>query len=152
FSICIATLRYLGERLLAELAEVPGETLSLPFADEPAPERALDLVERIFYLRRLGGFSRSNVNALTALSRTRVERRFELGEVGLRAGEPARAWQGIVSGRLACATPDGKRFCYGPGTIAGGIETLADRPRWFTATAETKLVTLEGDTDRLFDV
>jgi CRP-like cAMP-binding protein len=153
FSLFTAALRYVGERLLAELFDLPSEALSLPFTEEPEPPHELDLVERIFYLRKISAFARANVNALTVMSRGLIERRYEPGEVLFRSGEPSGPAPMVVSGRILCKTPDGtKTFRYGPGTIAGGIESLADRPRWFTATAETRLVVLEGNTDKLLDV
>lgn len=43
----------MAERLLAELMELPSEALGLPYKDEPMPESLeLDLVERIFFLRK----------------------------------------------------------------------------------------------------
>ena len=153
FALYLASLRYVAERLLAELSELPAEVLSLPFTDAPAPVHELDLVERIFFLRTLGAFSRANVNALTVMSRGLVERRCPAGQVLWRVGEPPGAVAMIVSGTMSCETADGaKSFRYGRSTIAGGVEGLADRPRWFTATAETPLVFLEGHTDKLLDV
>jgi CRP-like cAMP-binding protein len=153
FSLFVAALRYVAERLLAELMELPSEALSLPFTDEPEPPHALDLVERIFYLRQIGAFSRANVNALTVMSRGLTERRYAPGDVLFRAGEPSGPAPMLVSGRLRCTTPDGARsFRYGPGTIAGGVESLAERPRWFDAVAETRVVVLEGHTDKLLDI
>jgi CRP-like cAMP-binding protein len=153
FSLYSAALKYVAERLLAEMSELPTEALALPFTDDPEPPRELDLVERIFYLRKIAAFAHANVNSLTVMSRRLVERRYAPGDVLFRVGDPSGLAPMIVSGYVRCTSGDGKKtFRYGPGTIVGGVESLADRPRWYTAVAETRLVILEGRTDTLVDL
>jgi hypothetical protein len=73
-----------------------------------------------------------------------------LVDVGERA---AVALEAVIANReLACETSRGTRFRYGPGTGVGGVDTVAIRPRWYTATAETPILGLRPKVDRFVDL
>jgi CRP-like cAMP-binding protein len=154
FSFLNATLRYAAERLYYEMQELPAEALSLssielPF---PLPSRELDMVERILFLRTMSTFGNANLNALAVMSEQMRELRFAPGTRLWSEGDIADRSLFIVSGKVACETGDGRRFHYGSANVAGGVEALALKPRWYAATAETAVVALEGRADELIDL
>jgi len=154
FVFLLAVLRYAAERLLYEMQELPEEALGMPYAEIPfeVTDEPLNFVERILYLRQVGVFRTTNLNALAELSQEMHERRYEPGEVLWKPGDATPFSDFIVRGELQCETPDGRRFTYGPGTVAGGVEGLAAKTRWYTATAKTPMVVIRGSTDELLDV
>lgn len=149
-----ATIHYAAERLLSEMQELPGKMLSLP--PEPiaidVPERALDLVERVFFLRCMSAFKRTNLSALSALAEQMVERRAAAGTVLFSAGETPKATYFVIRGAVACETPDGREFGFGPGTAVGGVEAVAGKQRWYSARASSDVVMLEGRANHLLDM
>lgn len=143
FELLRATVRYLCERLLAELQELPEEALGSRLEAEPippAPARPMDLVERMVYLRRLRAFKNTNLNSVAVLARHLVEERHAPGDRLWSPGESADANFFIAHGRVRCATPDGRTWGAGPLNALGGIEAEAARPRWYEMTADTELV------------
>jgi CRP-like cAMP-binding protein len=150
-----ATLRYLCERLLHELKELPGEILGglLEGTPRDLPERDLDPVERMVYLRSLGVFDKTNLNSLAALAQTLVQCRFEPGAVVWRTGEPATCTGLVLRGRARCVTDDGqRRWVAGANSALGGIEAIAGMPRWYELSAETPLVMFKLPTEPFMDI
>jgi CRP-like cAMP-binding protein len=153
FEFFQATLRYISDRLYYDMQELPGEALGSEAELEPnLPERPLDLVERICAVRRYEGFKRANLNALALLCQRFEEVHFEPGTVLWRAGEPATHVLLLVRGTIGCVSQRGVTFRYGPNTGVGGIDVLAEKPRWYSATTETKVTGLRGDSDRFADL
>jgi CRP-like cAMP-binding protein len=153
FELLEATLKYLAERLWFEFQELPEEMLGIAPSDlGEVPNRAIDLVEKVIYLRKTSGFASANVNALAAMARQLEEVRLPAGTELWEAGARGDRVFFVIAGSIRCAAPDGRSFRYGAGTGVGGIEALADRPRWYTATAESDLVGLWGHTDNLLDL
>jgi CRP-like cAMP-binding protein len=117
------------------------------------PERDLDLVDRIVFFRQSVAFAGSSINALAELARWLSEQHVEPGTTLWREGEPARYASMIVTGVVSCTSADGGvGFRLGPGAPLGVVEAIAEVPRWYTAVAESPLVTLAGDTEGLLDV
>jgi CRP-like cAMP-binding protein len=58
----------------------------------------------------------------------------------------------LVAGNVRCTTATGKSFVYGPGTGVGGIDLVADKPRWYGAVAETPVLALNGYADAFVDM
>jgi CRP-like cAMP-binding protein len=115
--------------------------------------RELDLVERIFFLRQAAPFVHSSIDALAELSRGLVEVRYDPGTSLWQRGDPAQSIQMIVSGKVACTPADARsRFVLGAGAPLGGIESIAELPRWYDALTETRVVALSGDVEGLIDV
>jgi len=153
FELVEATARYLAERLWFEFQELPAQMLGIPSVElGPIPARRVDIVERVLYLRKTSGFATANVNALAAMARQLEEVRFPAGTVIWKAGDPGDRVITLLEGSVRCEVPDGRAFTYGPGVGMGGVDSLADRPRWFSATAETPVVGLSGHSEDLLDL
>jgi CRP-like cAMP-binding protein len=154
FSVLHHVLRLVCSQLVDTFAERPGEmqrALSTVRPTEQAP-RELDYVQRIFYLRRVPVFARCSINALSELSRGLNEMTWEAGTPLWTAGEPSGSVLLVVSGLALCTTPGGVVFVAGGGSPLGAIESVAERPRFFGATAETRLVALQGTVETMIDV
>ena len=68
-------------------------------------------------------------------------------------GESAGTVLLIVSGTIASTARRGEAvFTNGPGAPLGAVESMAERPRWYTATTETKVTALQGSVEGLIDV
>jgi CRP-like cAMP-binding protein len=116
------------------------------------PERGdIDLVNRIFFLRRMTVFRRSSITALAALAREMAQVRFEPGTVLFREGEPSPGIFLLRSGFLRATGSSGVSFRPGPGFPLGALEALGERPRWYEAVAETPVVALQGHMGVLVD-
>ena len=113
----------------------------------PTPERELDLVERIFFLRQAPPFTRTSINALAELSRAVVEVRFEPGTVLWSEGFSSRGIFPVVSGLVHAASPRfGFEMGVGAGQPLGIVEALAQIPRWYEATVVEPTVVLRPAT------
>jgi CRP-like cAMP-binding protein len=144
-SMLVSTIRYASQRLYHEIRELSVEALSIPFGPErPMPERPLDFVERVLFLRTVNVFSHTNLNALAELSKDLQEARLPAGAELFHEGDVDSGWSHwIVSGSVTC-TSGGRTWRYGPSTIVGGIESIAGLPRWYSVKADTPLVVLRG--------
>ena len=153
FELLAATLRYLSERLYFDMQELPAQALGLPPTDMgPVPDRPLDLVERVMFLRTSSGLTQASVNALALMARQMSEVRVKPGSALWEVGDAADGVLFVVQGSVHCATEDGREFRYGPGTGVGGVESLAGKARWYRAVSETNVVALRGNTDQLMDI
>jgi CRP-like cAMP-binding protein len=104
----------------------------------------IDLVNRIFFLRRMGVFRRSSITALAEMAREMAQVRFEPGTVLWREGEPSPAIFLLRSGRVRATGSSGVDFRPGPGFPLGALEALGEVPRFYEAVAETPVVALQG--------
>lgn len=114
--------------------------------------RELDLVERIFFLRQTAPFSHSSIEALAELSRGLVEVRFEPGTSLWERGDPAGVVFLLLSGTVVC-TPAAplQPFRLGTGVPVGGVESVAELPRWYDAVTEGRVIALSVDVEALID-
>jgi CRP-like cAMP-binding protein len=112
----------------------------------------IDLVDRIFFLRRMTVFQRASITALAELARSMAQVRFEPGTVLWREGEPAPSIFLVRSGWLRAQGSTGFRFRPGPGFPLGALEALGEVPRFYEAVAETPVVALQGPMNVLVDV
>lgn len=117
-----------------------------------APDRELDLVERIFYMRQSVPFRRASINTLAELSRGFSEVRHEAGSTIWKEGEPSGWVALVVAGRARCTSSRGITFEVGPGAPMGSLEAVAGVPRWHDALALTTVRTLHGNVQWLLDV
>ena len=118
-----------------------------------APAGDLDLVERILFLRQVSPFAQSSINALAELSRGMAEVSLPAGTRLWEEGEASGTVLLLVSGTIACtARGDEATFTTGPGAPLGAVESMAERPRWYTAVTETKVTALQGSIEGLIDV
>jgi CRP-like cAMP-binding protein len=124
----------------------PANELAFPF-----PEHAIDLVERLFVLRRIPPFARASLDALAELARHQTEVRLEPGHVLWQGGEPADYFLAILHGEVSCKTPTGT-FGVGPRQGVGALEAVAGLPRWYEATVVKDLVALRSNVESTMDV
>ncbi len=153
FELLASTLRYLAERLYFDMQELPTEALGMAPVDvKIVSDEPLDLVEKVLVLRTSSGLTEANVNALAVMGRQMEEVRVKAGTRFWNIGDPAERVLFIVKGSVRCEAANGREFRYGPGTGAGGVEALANKPRWYAVTAETDVVGLMGHSDQLMDL
>lgn len=156
FGIYHAVLRQTCREIIDYHRRMPNEASAVmppPIAMGTLPERELDLVERIFFLRQAPPFARSSINALAELSRSITEVRFEPGTVLWSEGFPARGIFLVVSGLVKAASPRfGFEMMIGAGGPLGIVEAFAQIPRWYEATVMEPTVVLTGDVETFVDV
>src|SRR5439155_23954126 len=61
-------------------------------------------------------------------------------------------WRFVVGTIAGTASRAEAVFTNGPGAPLGAVESMAERPRWYTATTETKVTALQGSVEGLIDV
>jgi CRP-like cAMP-binding protein len=112
----------------------------------------IDLVDRIFFLRRMAVFRRSSITALADMARAMAQVHFPPGTVLWREGEPSPGIFLLRSGFVRARGSSGVSFRPGPGFPLGALEALGERPRWYEAVTETPVVALQGPMGVLVDV
>lgn len=154
FSVLQHVLRETSRGLIDLWHEAPRECLMAQTAmNAPGFASPLDLVQRMLFLRRGLPFIHGSASALADLARGLVELQFEPGTVLWRRGEPGRQVQMLVDGNLACSAPiEGFALQPRPGYPLGGLEAVAGTPRWYDAVCETRVVTLSGNAEILYDL
>jgi CRP-like cAMP-binding protein len=116
------------------------------------PVRPLDIVEVIFFLRRMPAFVNASVNALSTMAQQAREVRLPAGHTIWRMGDPVSTNLLMVSGVVLASAPSGE-FRGGPGAPIGGLDTLArSDTRWYDLTTETPIVALAVGGEELFDI
>jgi CRP-like cAMP-binding protein len=120
--------------------------------DEAEASGEIDLVDRIFFLRRMAVFERSSITALAEMARAMAQVRFEPGTTLWHEGEPAPGIFLVRSGRIHARGSSGVSFRPGPGFPLGALEALGEVPRWYDAVAETPVVALQGHMGVVVDV
>jgi hypothetical protein len=124
----------------------------LPPRDDLAPAGEMDLVERIFFLRRMPVFEKASINALFEVSRTLTEIRYPAGTVLWKEGEPALGIFLVTKGTVHGHSEGGLDFRVGGGFPLGAAESVGQVPRWFDAVTETPVTGLQGPVETLVDV
>jgi CRP-like cAMP-binding protein len=128
-------------------------TAGIPECPVVGPEEGeVDLVDRIFFLRRLTVFRRSSITALADLARAMAQVRFEPGVTLWREGEPSPGIFLVGAGFLRATSSSGLAFRPGPGFPLGALEAVAERPRWYEIVTETPVMALQGQMGALVDV
>jgi CRP-like cAMP-binding protein len=155
FPIFLGVLRAMAHTQLVLRRRLGPEAGFAP-PDGPNPVRPvgkLDLVEKIFFLRRTMSFARTRIEALADLAQESNELVVPKGRQIWSAGDVADIVVMPVSGIIDCVSEDGKQtFGFGPGSIIGGLDSFAGEPRWFTASARTALRALSIEAQTLLDV
>lgn len=155
FGIFHSVLRQTCREIITLYRRMPAEAAKAMPAPPPVtvPQRELDLVERIFFLRQAPPFARSSINALAELSRAIAEVHFDPGTVLWSEGFSARGIFLVVSGRVRAASPRfGFEMNVGAGQPLGILEAFAQIPRWYEATVVEPTVVLTGDVETFVDV
>ena len=154
FMILTHVIREVCRDLIDGLSKLPAAKLPLP-PDIDLSSLAtsnLDLVERIMVLRHAPVFAEASINALAGLSRAMAEVAFEPGVTLWREGEVSGSIFLILAGSALCTLGSGARLSLGPGFPLGSAESVGERPRWYHAITEKKLVALHVHKDELIDV
>ena len=121
------------------------------FGTEP-PTARLDLAERLAFMRSMPVLHDVAMLTLAEVA-ARCERvTFAHGETLWRTGDRADHLLIVVSGAVDCAAGDGLRFAFGPREAAGVLDALAEVPRWYDATARTRVVALRTRVADVLDV
>jgi CRP-like cAMP-binding protein len=152
FALMYGGIRQLSAQLLDAQKLLP-EAIQEPVEDEGDSPPPLDLVERLVRMSNRGVFANSNLDAVMAVARRQVERRWQAGERIWNEGDPADCGFSIRHGRVRCWSNSGDRsFSVGVGFGLGFIEGLAGVPRPVNAEAETEVVALIDQISTIVDV
>jgi CRP-like cAMP-binding protein len=154
FPILQHVLREVSRQIVEHVVKFPEAVFLMRPSTEgpPTPPRELDLVERIFFLRKSPVFLRASISALGQLSRGLTEVRLPAGTRLWREGEGTGWGSLIVSGTVRCTSSRGHDFVAGPGIALGSLDAVAQVPRWFEAVTETPVVALQANLQYLIDV
>jgi len=154
FTILSRVLQQMAGLALDLLQEMSDFDLlrTLKRADADALPREPDLVERILILRRASPFVHGSVSALAELSQQLTHVTYPPGVRLWEIGEPAGSVLITLAGSGDGTLADGRRFEIGPGLPLGAMESLAERPRWYSVTTRTRLDALHGSVEALSDV
>ena len=118
-----------------------------------APTEPLDLVERLVRMTSRGAFTNSNLDAVMAIARRQVERRWQAGEHIWHEGDVSDSGLVIRHGRVRCWNDAGdRRFTGGPGFGLGFLEALTRVTRRVHAKAETEVVAFVDQISTIVDV
>lgn len=153
FAILHHILRTLSRDLIAQHVDLgldPG-FLFPPWAGRSGG-RDLDLVQRIFLLRKMPVFSKASINALFEVSRALTEISLPAGTTLWEEGESALGVFLVTEGTLRGRSASGLDFQVGPSFPLGAAESVAEVPRWYQAVTETRVTGLQGPTETLVDV
>jgi len=152
FEILAGVLRGVAGALLdarALTGPAPGRE---PPPTPPAADRPLGLVDKITALRRAAPYDDAPLEALAELARESAEVRHPAGERLWSAGDESEWSLVIVAGCVSSVVDAGaaqRRFA--AGGIAGAVESMAGRPRGFSAVAETDVIGLRIECGTLLD-
>jgi len=116
------------------------------------PPRDLGLAERVEFLRSIPVLRETAMLTLAEVAAESTQVTFEAGEAVWRTGDPADHLLLIVSGVLDCSAGDGPRFAFGSCEAAGVLDGHAALPRWYDATARTRMVALRARVAGIMDV
>ncbi len=117
------------------------------------PERELDLVERLLFLRQGAVLNQASMDSLIEIARAMTEVRLPADEVLWRPGDPSGFLYILVDGSVTCEVKEtGHTFRCGPGYPLGNLESLAGRPRWYRARTERPIVALQGQSNQFLDL
>src|ERR1043165_1335501 len=154
FAILQHVLREVSRQIVEHVVRFPAAVVFLTPSTEgpPTPPRELDLVERIFLLRKSPVFLRASISALGQLARGLTEVRMPPGTTLWHEGETTGWGSMIVSGSIRCTSSRGHDFNAGPGIVLGSLDAVAEVPRWFDAVTETPVVALQANMQYLIDV
>ncbi len=154
FMLLVAVLRALGRAMLDELLALPA--LAFPTFCSSAPALhpgPLGLSERILWLyHEPFGFGAGQIQPVAALARAAEEVAFPAGTKLWEAGAAADELIFVLSGKVHARRADGVGVDFGNGAPLGGLECLADLPRWYGATCTTDVRGLRIRPRDMFDV
>lgn len=153
FALMHHILRDVSRQLIEQVVDLrlDPSRLFARASQEPA-EGELDLVDRIFFLRRMPVFAKASLNTLFEVSRGMTEIRFPAGTTLWKEGEAAPGVFLVTGGRVRCRSASGLDFQAGAGFPMGAAEAMAEVPRWYEAVTLTTVSGLQGPVETLVDV
>lgn len=153
FSLMHHILRDVSRQLVEQVVDLGLDPARLfPRPPEAEADGDLDLVDRIFYLRRIPVFAKASINTLFEVSRGMTEIRFPPGTTLWKEGEAAPGVFLVTGGRLRCRSAAGLDFQAGVGFPMGAAEAMAEWPRWYEAVTLTTVTGLQGPIETLIDI
>jgi CRP-like cAMP-binding protein len=145
----VAAMAIAARRLLGALPS-GGDASTTPTMDVDV--RQLDLAERVVFMRSIPVLRDTAVLTLAGVAATSTPAVVAAGEPLWRIGDPADHLLLILSGVIDCADDSETRFALGPREVAGVLDALAAIPRWYNATARTRVVALRARIADVMDV
>lgn len=155
FEMMHAVLRALArESIDARLRVQPhaGFSNELRPAVEHPCRRPLDLVERLFCLRQAFAQGTMRLDALSEIARTAREVRYPSGTRLWSIGERSEQMLTLICGAISAQTQSGSKFRFGPLDIVGGLDLVAQAPRWYEAVVDEDSVALALDAEVVIDL
>ncbi len=155
FDMFVHNLQTLAALLIEERRMIPDNAglSSTPVEALGCPSRELNLVERMFFLRRSRGFENAGVLSIAALAENVRERRVEAGELIWSEGDPAHEVGFLVNGAIAGETEgSGQHFEFGPGDLFGASDAVSGGRRWYSTRARRTSAILVIPVSVLLDV
>jgi CRP-like cAMP-binding protein len=153
FRIFIGVLAAMARALL-ELRQKLASEAGFPAVGNGKASREFDelgLVEKIFLLRENMNFAQTRIEALADLAQESQHISFEPDTVLWQVGDVSDHSLMLVSGIIECQN-ETQRFAFDPGSTVGGLDSVAQVPRWYEARARTPVLALRIETQRLLDV
>ena len=154
FSLYLAIARALAdEAILAAQSLRPGSVLRglRPEVDIAEVTSSLDLVARVRHLRSVLPFAQTRVGWLVQLARYAAELRAPDGLELWREGDRSDNAVILLDGCVRAHIGGREGFTLRPGSMIGGADALARRPRWFTAIADGPVLALALPMERFLD-
>lgn len=152
FSLVRNSLRLSASTLLDRRHELPAAAGDDTPALGARRERAMTLAEHVIELRKNPLFGASNVDATLELARHLQPIRLQPGERLWEIGDTSSYSLRVDYGRVRCRNAGGEESVVGGGFVLGLLPALADRPRGFSAVAETEVFGYRNDLETFLAV
>ncbi len=118
---------------------------------DPPPPGHLNIVERLFFLRRILPLDRISIDALATIARQLVPADFAANEPIWQSGGRGDELLVVLRGSVEARTKDGQCARRDRPGALGGLEALAGVPRWYDLVAVTPVEALRMRVDLLID-
>jgi CRP-like cAMP-binding protein len=145
----VAAMAIAARRLIGSMPW-HGETSDSSITE--ADVRKLDLAERVAFMRSIPVLENTSVLTLARVAATSTPVGVAAGEVLWRIGDPSDHILLIMSGAIDCDDEAETRFALGPREAAGVLDALSTIPRWYNATARTRVFALRARMADVMDV
>jgi len=153
YAILLGVLRALATTLRdVQIQNGGGATVKKTTQVRSPPPTPLNLVQRMFFFRQTSNFANASIEALADLVQDQVELRYAPGEPLWSAGDSATHSVLVVDGIVECTADGVEPFTFDRGYVVGGLDSLAQVDRWYSAHAKTELRVIELRTTHMFDV
>lgn len=153
FPVLRSTIKEVAKTAITE----SGGKLLLPlsFAGDHAShlERKVqfDLVDKLFFLRRMFPLPHMSIDAMASLARQLHPKTYVPGAPIWKRGDPAIDMTIILRGTVV-AKSDTEERVHEAGGPLGGLEVFAQSPRWFDLTAKTETLVMHTSYDAIIDM